>query len=160
LGFLGGWPFRCETSVFSCWISLDFLGFSRPNLDHQGVTRIFRKKEILAPFSPAEALEGSPGPLGIHTRRIAHAASLTRFPIFRNKFCTAGFPVSTARATGGSARERSEGRPAILSGVLTCFPPQRSKPARFAVLEATSVLGCGLVLVLGSLVEREEVVVG
>jgi hypothetical protein len=139
---------------------LDFLGFSRPNLDLSRGYEDLSQEEILAPFSPAEALEGSPGPLGIHTRRIAHAASLTRFPIFGNKFCTAGFPVSTARATGGSARERSEGRPAILSGVLTCFPPQRSKQAHFAVLEATSVLGCGLVLVLGSLMEREKVVVG
>jgi hypothetical protein len=33
LVFLGGWPFPCESAVYSDWISLDFLGFSRPNRD-------------------------------------------------------------------------------------------------------------------------------
>ena len=31
LDFLGRSPFRCENPVRTCWISLDFLGFSRPN---------------------------------------------------------------------------------------------------------------------------------
>jgi hypothetical protein len=31
LGFLGLWLFGFESSAFACWISLDFLGFSRPN---------------------------------------------------------------------------------------------------------------------------------
>jgi len=31
LGFLGLWPFRCEDPDYERWISLDFLGFSRPN---------------------------------------------------------------------------------------------------------------------------------
>ena len=33
LGFLGPWPFRCENPADEGWISLDFLGFSRPNRD-------------------------------------------------------------------------------------------------------------------------------
>jgi len=33
LDFLGPWPFRCEDPDFEGWISLDFLGFSRPNRD-------------------------------------------------------------------------------------------------------------------------------
>src|ERR1700683_2882228 len=33
LGFLGPWPFRCEDPARRGWISLDFLGFSRPNRD-------------------------------------------------------------------------------------------------------------------------------
>jgi hypothetical protein len=32
LGFLGPWSFRCEDPAYEGWISLDFLGFSRPNL--------------------------------------------------------------------------------------------------------------------------------
>jgi hypothetical protein len=32
-GFLGTSPFRCETPDYEGWISLDFLGFSRPNRD-------------------------------------------------------------------------------------------------------------------------------
>jgi hypothetical protein len=33
LGFLGGWPFRRKNPDLEHWISLDFLGFSRPNRD-------------------------------------------------------------------------------------------------------------------------------
>jgi hypothetical protein len=33
LGFLGAWPFRCESPADEGWIFLDFLGCSRPNLD-------------------------------------------------------------------------------------------------------------------------------
>jgi hypothetical protein len=33
LGFLGSWLFRCENPDYESWISLDFLGFSRPNID-------------------------------------------------------------------------------------------------------------------------------
>ena len=33
LGFLGASPFLCESPGYVCWISLDFLGFSRQNLD-------------------------------------------------------------------------------------------------------------------------------
>jgi DNA-binding transcriptional ArsR family regulator len=33
LGFLGPWPFRCENPADESWISLDFLGFSRPDRD-------------------------------------------------------------------------------------------------------------------------------
>jgi hypothetical protein len=33
LGFLGPWPFRSEDPDSEGWISLDFLGFSRPNRD-------------------------------------------------------------------------------------------------------------------------------
>jgi hypothetical protein len=33
LGFLGSWLFRCENRDQEGWISLDFLGFSRPNRD-------------------------------------------------------------------------------------------------------------------------------
>jgi hypothetical protein len=33
LGFLDSSLFRCEDPNYEGWISLDFLGFSRPNLD-------------------------------------------------------------------------------------------------------------------------------
>jgi hypothetical protein len=33
LGFLGSGPFCLKTPDYEGWISLDFLGFSRPNLD-------------------------------------------------------------------------------------------------------------------------------
>jgi hypothetical protein len=33
LGFLGAWLFRFGNPDFGGWISLDFLGFSRPNRD-------------------------------------------------------------------------------------------------------------------------------
>jgi hypothetical protein len=33
LDCLGLWPFGRENPVFRYWISLDFLGFSRPNRD-------------------------------------------------------------------------------------------------------------------------------
>jgi hypothetical protein len=62
LGFLGAWPFRHETQAFGYWISLDFLGFSRPNRDFSmGYTTFFFAGRIFArPFSAQERHDGRP----------------------------------------------------------------------------------------------------
>jgi hypothetical protein len=45
LGFLGSWLFRCENPDYEGWISLEFLGFSRPNRDFSmGYADFWRKK--------------------------------------------------------------------------------------------------------------------
>ncbi len=63
--FLGSGCFATKTPILSVgfpWISLDSLV---QIVTYQWVTRIFREKKILAPFSPAEAPKGARGRLGI-----------------------------------------------------------------------------------------------
>jgi hypothetical protein len=58
LGFLATLQFRHETQTFSRWISLDFLGFSRPNRDlSMGYSGQTATKFFLAP-PPLEAPRG------------------------------------------------------------------------------------------------------
>jgi hypothetical protein len=64
LGFLGSRPFRRKAHAYQGWISLDFLGFSRPNQDFSMGYATFRRKNISRAFSAAgEAPEREPGGL-------------------------------------------------------------------------------------------------
>jgi hypothetical protein len=60
LGFLGGWPFRYETPVFSCLIFLDFLAFSRPNRDlSMSYAAFSQEKKSRALFAAAAPERGA-----------------------------------------------------------------------------------------------------
>ena len=64
LGFLGPWPFRCEDPRLEGWIVLDFLGFSRPNLDFSMDYEAFSGKNFSLSLSAgAETPEREPGVL-------------------------------------------------------------------------------------------------
>jgi hypothetical protein len=49
-GFLGTSPFRCETPDYEGWFCLDFLGFSRPNLDFSMAYTDNREKDFSSRF--------------------------------------------------------------------------------------------------------------
>jgi len=52
LGLLGSWLFRYENPDHEGWISLDFLGFSRPNLDFsRGYAAFLAKENFSRPFA-------------------------------------------------------------------------------------------------------------
>jgi hypothetical protein len=55
LGFLGGSLFLRKTQDYEGWKSLDFLGFSRPNLDLSMGYAGFSGNFFLAPFVAAKA---------------------------------------------------------------------------------------------------------
>ena len=69
-----------------CWISLDFLGFSRQNLDLSMGYRAFSGKNFSRALLPGvrSAGMGDRG-LRMRKRRIVHRASLTWFLIFCNE---------------------------------------------------------------------------
>jgi hypothetical protein len=82
LGFLGPSRFCREDPDFGYWISLDFLGFSRPNRDlsmgyEDTSEKVFscrscRRERAVKTFSPR---------FGVRKGRIVHGASLTLFLI-------------------------------------------------------------------------------
>jgi hypothetical protein len=78
--FLAPYVFRFEDPVFEPWISLDFLGFFRPNRDFSMGYAGFRGKN----FSPA-FLHGTATGAAVEAMRkrgIVHEASLPRLLIF------------------------------------------------------------------------------
>ena len=58
LGFLGSWQFRCETPDHEGLISLDFLGFSRPNRDFSMGYAGFSAKKISRALLPLDSALG------------------------------------------------------------------------------------------------------
>jgi hypothetical protein len=74
LGFLGPEPFCGKFPCFKPWISLDFLGFSRPKLDLSMGYAGFSLKEFSAPFLPQRSPRA--GNLGVRKCGIVHSASL------------------------------------------------------------------------------------
>jgi hypothetical protein len=93
LGFLGPRPFRSERPALVGWILLDFLGFSRPNLDFSMGYADFCRKNISRAFSVAIAApEREPAVEAMRKRRIIHGASLTWFLIICNRLSSAPFP--------------------------------------------------------------------
>ena len=111
LDFLGSGPFCCKAPDYEPWILLDFLGFSRQNLDLSMGYADFSGKIFLALF--AATLSGSEREFAVEAmrkRRIVHGASLTRFPIFCNQlsesfaeradFAVAGFLVGDGGRRG------------------------------------------------------------
>jgi hypothetical protein len=111
LGFLGSWPFAANTPNYERWISLDFLGFSRPNRDLSMSYKDFSRETILAPFSAAEARERAPGALGIQTAQDCSSRKLSFISDFLQLFAI--------RSASFSARPCSDSRqPAEPEGVV------------------------------------------
>ena len=78
LGFLGPWPFRCESPRLWGWKSLDFLGFSRPKSRlFNGLRGIFAERKFLA-LSPCrrEAPRRERAVEAMRKRRIVHGTKL------------------------------------------------------------------------------------
>jgi hypothetical protein len=86
LGFLGASLFGFGTSAFEPWILLDLLGFSRPNRAFSMGYAAKGSELFFVPLRPCcrSARRGDCG-RGVRKPRIAHEASLTRFPIFCKK---------------------------------------------------------------------------
>jgi hypothetical protein len=84
LGFLGGRPFVAKTPDYRGWICLDFLGFSRPNLD-LSMGYVEKAWKIFSRASPPNVSGAATGGYGFgrRKRRIAHKASLTYILIFQ-----------------------------------------------------------------------------
>jgi hypothetical protein len=82
LGFLGASPFVAKTTCFGRCISLDFLGFSRPDRDLSMGYAKKPEKNFSSRFCRRErSVETAAHDLGMAKGRIAHGASLTRFLI-------------------------------------------------------------------------------
>jgi hypothetical protein len=83
--FLARGRFAAKTPAHECWISLDFLGFSRQNPDLSMGYAAFSRKNISRAFPwRREAPERACG-LAMRNRGIVHGASLTLFLIFRKR---------------------------------------------------------------------------
>jgi hypothetical protein len=75
--------FRCQTPDFWGWKSLDFLGFSRPNIMISMSCSGFSLNVISRALLPSRQRSESGGPwFGMAMGRIAHRASITTFLIF------------------------------------------------------------------------------
>jgi hypothetical protein len=86
LGFLGPSRFCPGRPENKAWISLDFLGFSRPNRDFSMSYAGFSAKKISrAPFATRRRAGTEAGILTMQKRSVAHRASLTRFLLFCNE---------------------------------------------------------------------------
>jgi hypothetical protein len=83
LRFLETSRFRRETQAFGGWFSLDFLGFSRSNLDlSMGYTK-FSTENFCSRFCGRETTVETAGPrFGMRKGRVVHGASLLEFLIF------------------------------------------------------------------------------
>jgi hypothetical protein len=81
--FLGSPPIGSETKVFRYWIPLDFLGFSRSNLDlSKGYAR-FSRDDFSSRFCRRKtAVETAAPRCGMRKGWIVHEPSLTWFLIF------------------------------------------------------------------------------
>ena len=89
LGFLGRWPFRREMRRSAYWISLDFLGFSRPNRDFSmGCARFSAKRISRALCGEDAARERAPAVLAC--RGSVMGTSLVRLLFFCKKLSSGG----------------------------------------------------------------------
>src|SRR3984957_146613 len=80
--FLAPSHFAAKTPADECWIVLDFLGFSRPNLDFSmGYEDFSGKNFSLSLSAGGDAGTGTCG-LSLRKGRIVHGASLIHFLIF------------------------------------------------------------------------------
>jgi hypothetical protein len=86
LDFLGPSRFCPGSPENKAWISLDFLGFSRPNRDFSmGYAAFCRKKISSALLPPGDAAGGRSRHLTMQKCSMAHRASLTNFLFFCNQ---------------------------------------------------------------------------
>jgi hypothetical protein len=99
--FLARSRFAAETAVHNYWILLDFLGFSRPNLDFSMGYTGFSLKKFSRPlpwtFEPPERTAADEVCKG----RLVHAASLTLFLILRNWLSRQPFRFRRLRPKAG-----------------------------------------------------------
>ena len=103
--FLDSARFGTKTPDFERWISLDFLGFSRPNRDlSMSYMDFSREKNSRALFRGSSAGTGPRAPWAFRRRRIAHPSSLALFLVFRNRL----YPIRFLSALQPKAR-RSTG---------------------------------------------------
>jgi hypothetical protein len=99
LGFLGRWPFRRESPSQERWIFLDFLGFSRSNLDLSMGYAGFSSEEISRTLLPADRAGTADAAVEvIWIRGIIHDANLAQFLFFVNLSSSNGqfFPDNSA----------------------------------------------------------------
>ena len=86
LDFLGPSLFRSEDPAYEGWISLDFLGFSRHNLDLSiGYADKIGKYFLVRFWWRSKRSGRGPSVVGMRTSRICHAASLAEILIFLNR---------------------------------------------------------------------------
>jgi hypothetical protein len=112
LGFLGGSLFAAKTSIQGCWISLDFLGFSRQNRDlSMGYTRFSLNKFFLSLFPVSRIAETGARGRGMRKRRIAHQANLNQVLLFRKKMSTL-IAIGVGALRRGKRPRRTPKRPA------------------------------------------------
>jgi hypothetical protein len=105
--FLARGRFAAKTPAYEPWISLDFLGFSRPDRDFSMGYADFSGKNFSPSFSAGtEAPEREPHGLGMRKRRIVHGSSLPRFLIFCKSLSSEQFPFGRLDST--ATRTRSQ----------------------------------------------------
>jgi hypothetical protein len=103
--------FPAKIPVYGYWILLDFLGFSRPNLDLSKGYAAKTSKDFFTSFLPVtRGAAPEPAVEFVRKRRTAHRASIARFLILinlfrpRNTFSIACSPLASQRGLRGSFR--------------------------------------------------------
>src|SRR5882757_4694264 len=86
LGFLDSSLIRCEDPDYGGWISLDFLGFSRPNRDFSMGYPTESEESFFSRFCRRVRTVGTVAhEFSLCKGRIVHGASLSQFLIFCSK---------------------------------------------------------------------------
>jgi hypothetical protein len=84
LDFLESGSFAREIQIYGYWIRLDFLGFSRPNLDLSTGYAEFSREQFFRALLPWRAAGTRNTAVEImRVRRIIHPASLNLISVFR-----------------------------------------------------------------------------
>jgi hypothetical protein len=99
--FLDGRGFVLESPENKAWISLDFLGFSRPNRDFSMRYAGFSAKKISRALLPLGRRRRDRSRYSYDAERsVAHRASLTRFLLFCNQLPTTEMAILSRAADG------------------------------------------------------------
>jgi hypothetical protein len=98
LGFLGASPFRRENPAYEGWISLDFLGFSRQNLDLSMGCAGFSAKVFSWALSWREKPEREPAVEAMRKGGTVHGTSLLQFLIVSNQLSSVPAPAPPVSA--------------------------------------------------------------
>jgi hypothetical protein len=124
--FLDRACFALKTPDLGGWISLDFLGFSRPNRDLSVGYTGFSLKSFSWPFCSwaFEAAERKAVGEAMRKRRRVHRASLTRFLIFCNLFRPDAYP----EAISTPSRSVYEPQSATIRDLRVSFDCQAEDP--------------------------------
>jgi hypothetical protein len=89
---LGSGRFAAKTPNYERWISLDLLGFSRPDRDLSMSYEDFSREKNSRALFRDKATEKPPRPLGIQNAKITHPPSLASFLILRNQLLSDPLP--------------------------------------------------------------------